>query len=888
MSFIRRAFLGGGSDTGDEYAQVINVAKSGADFTTIQGAIDSIADATSAKRYLIIVHPGDYTEDVVLKDYVDLQGSGRTTTRLLHSAATGTALTFPAAKATVADFGITADYGTIGAARTAIASAGADSILLRCSISVAKTAGNWKMTGIGVTGGAFRMQDCAVTYLVSAGVSGVGESIISMTGASTALALIDNEISGSTAITTDVFAALETLTGSVGSFRLQGNAITVSASAATVVAGAYLIGNASPAVLLRNAITVSGPTNNYGIYLDSSLNASTVVASHNKVAITGVGNAYFALVAAGDTLLSSYDDVTAAQGTTGAGTITRLPTAAALTVLDDATTGDMLTTLGAAAKATLTAKGSIYAASAASTPAEVAVGTDGQVLTADAASAAGVKWAAGGSAAITDLTTTQYGVVAGKPATAKVVLHCNGIDGATSFPDTGTADHNFTASADAQVDTAQKKFGTGSLLCDGSGDYVSAAWSTDFDLGTGSFTLQCWVRFATVPAAGKLMTLVLCDGGAGSEWLLRAYESAGTVYLLFYSGGATILEYAWAGVAADTWYHLAVVRNANAWDMYIDGTSVDNTTNSAAVPTAGASLVIGGNSSVAAESLDGWLDDVVLHKGQALWATAFTPPTAAYAETGVEEVPIGATTGAVAAGDHLHAGVYQPLDTDLTALAGLTSAADKLPYFTGSGTAGVADFTAAGRALVDDATAAAQRTTLAAAPLAAVRHVWLPAGAAIPRTTNGAATGTVEAATNDVMYDVMDFDSATDEAVAWVGCLEHWNGGTVKFKPLWTAASGSGDVIWGCQARAYANDDAIDQAFGTAQTSTDTLITAGDMHIGPASASITVGGTPANGQSIIVQVYRDADAVGDTLAADARLLGIWIEYTEATTEEAAW
>lgn len=72
---------------------------------------------------------------------------------------------------------------------------------------------------------------------------------------------------------------------------------------------------------------------------------------------------------------------------------------------------------------------------------------------------------------------------------------------------------------------------------------------------------------------------------------------------------------------------------------------------------------------------------------------------------------------------------YQPLDGDLTALAGVTSTADKVPYFTGSGTADVTTVTSAARTVLDDTTTAAMLTTLNA------RTAWT-----IPSTITGTDT----------------------------------------------------------------------------------------------------------------------------------------------------
>ena len=64
------------------YKNVVTVAQSGGQFTSVQAALDSITDASATNRYLVWVGPGVYSERVTMKQYVDIEGAGEKTTRL--------------------------------------------------------------------------------------------------------------------------------------------------------------------------------------------------------------------------------------------------------------------------------------------------------------------------------------------------------------------------------------------------------------------------------------------------------------------------------------------------------------------------------------------------------------------------------------------------------------------------------------------------------------------------------------------------------------------------------------------------------------------------------------------------------------------------------------
>jgi hypothetical protein len=167
------------------------------------------------------------------------------------------------------------------------------------------------------------------------------------------------------------------------------------------------------------------------------------------------------------------------------------------------------------------------------------------------------------------------------------------------------------------------------------------------------------------------------------------------------------------------------------------------------------------------------------------------------------------------------------------------------------------------------------------------RAFYIPASAMISATTNGPASGQTESSTNKVNYVTLDFDKDTDE-LAHFGIMSpaYWDASTITATFFWTAAAGTATetVTWAIQGMSFANDDALDQAYGTAVSVADALIATGDVHVTSATSAVTIGGTPTAGDWLQFRIYRDVSE--DNLAADAKLLGVRIEFGVAKYTDA--
>lgn len=130
------------------------------------------------------------------------------------------------------------------------------------------------------------------------------------------------------------------------------------------------------------------------------------------------------------------------------------------------------------------------------------------------------------------------------------------------------------ANGNAQVDTAQSKFGGASALFDGTGDYLDVTTGLrELGFGRGDFTVEGWFRFANTTVDMAIYTGSTTNGDLDIRRLNDNTLRIGRINVAWdLTSGAT-------GISANTWYHIAFVRNSGTATIYVNGTSVGSGSN---------------------------------------------------------------------------------------------------------------------------------------------------------------------------------------------------------------------------------------------------------------------------------------------------------------------
>ena len=208
-----------------------------------------------------------------------------------------------------------------------------------------------------------------------------------------------------------------------------------------------------------------------------------------------------------------------------------------------------------------------------------------------------------------------------------LLLHGDGTNGSTTIVDSSPSPKTVTAVGDAQISTAQSKFGGASIAFDGTGDYLTVPANNGFVFGTNDFTIEGWILPTQI---GTRNTIVSSYPGTGNgNWIL-CLENGKLAWYLFPN---TTFNFTWTTTTTfplNQWSHFALTRESNNWRLFYNGIIENTATQTTAVGNL-FQLEIGRyNASPTNLLFNGYIDDLRITKGIARYTANFTPPTAPF------------------------------------------------------------------------------------------------------------------------------------------------------------------------------------------------------------------------------------------------------------------
>lgn len=211
-------------------------------------------------------------------------------------------------------------------------------------------------------------------------------------------------------------------------------------------------------------------------------------------------------------------------------------------------------------------------------------------------------------------------------ANVSLLLHGDGANGSTSFIDSSPTPKTVTAAGNAQISTAQSRFG-GSIVFDGSGDYLLLGGQSDFAFGLSDFTIECF--YYPISAGGSNFGTLIDTRASGESFAsgrLSIFHNGGLA--LSFQGATGIV--ASSALAALQWHHVAMVRSSGITRGYLNGVQVGGNINDSVSYGIGSSRPIIGSNLSFVSGLNGYIDELRITKGIARYTANFTPPTAPF------------------------------------------------------------------------------------------------------------------------------------------------------------------------------------------------------------------------------------------------------------------